>query len=102
MTTGGSLLLWLFVPQWGITGAGVAALASGLIVACALAVILFYRSRVGRRTAGPADDDSVACGVEEPAPLSTVACPADELLLSPVVAFAPLSDEPLSEDMDHA
>jgi O-antigen/teichoic acid export membrane protein len=101
MTTGGSFLLWLMVPQWGITGAGVAALASSLIVACTLVAMLFYRRRVGPRTQDADDVDSSAWGDDEPASMITVANPVDEeLLLSPVVAFTPAGDEPTGQDMD--
>jgi O-antigen/teichoic acid export membrane protein len=99
MTTGGSYLLWLMVPQWGITGAGVAALASAMIVACTLVAILFYRRVVGRRSESTADDDSTGWDDDEPASMITIANPVDEeLLLSPVVAFTPAGDEPMGED----
>jgi O-antigen/teichoic acid export membrane protein len=94
MTTGGAYLLWLKMPQWGITGAGVSALASSLIVATAVAARLLYRYRVGSRTAG-SDDLSIDRVADESRPVTEVATPADELLLSPVVAFAPPADESL-------
>jgi O-antigen/teichoic acid export membrane protein len=90
MTTGGAFLLWLLIPQWGITGAGVSALASSVIIATTLAVLLFYRYRVNTRTAGTAGDSS-ACVDDEP-PL-VVAPLAEVSLLSPVVAFGPPADE---------
>lgn len=99
ITTGGAWLLWLLVPQWGITGAGVSALASAVIIATTLAVILFYRYRVGARTAGT-DGDSPARVADEPALVVAFAEPADVSLLSPVVAFAPLADESPPEDTD--
>jgi O-antigen/teichoic acid export membrane protein len=99
MTTGGSFLLWLLVPQWGITGAGVAVLASSLILACALAVMVFARRRSSRSAATA--DDPEAQVAEDPPSMITVAAPAEELLLTPVVAFAPPADEP-PEDTDRA
>jgi O-antigen/teichoic acid export membrane protein len=90
ITTGGALLLWLLMPQWGITGAGVSALASAVIIATTLAGMLFYRYRVSARTAGTAGDSPAGVAGEPPlvvAPLAEVS------LLSPVVAFAPLADE---------
>jgi len=99
MTTGGSFLLWLLVPQWGITGAGVAALASSLILASVVVVMLFNRRRGRSRTAGTTDD-SPALVADQPPSMIAVAGPADELLLSPVVAFAPLADEPPPENTD--
>jgi O-antigen/teichoic acid export membrane protein len=95
MTTGGAYLLWLLVPQWGITGAGVSALASSMIIGTALAVRLFYLHRVSRPTAAAADD-SPAYFIDEPR--SVIAFPADELILSPAVAFAPLANEPPPEN----
>jgi O-antigen/teichoic acid export membrane protein len=97
MTTGGAFLLWMLMPQWGITGAGVSALASSLIVATTLAVIWHYRYRVTARTASIAGDSAVYVTDE---PRSVIAFPADELLLAPVVAFAPLTDEPPAESAD--
>lgn len=98
MVTGGSFLLWLLVPQWGITGAGVATLATSLILALTLAVIWLYQHRVSAPTAGSADD-SPARVADEPSSM-IVADPADELLLSPVVAFAPPVDESVPENTD--
>jgi O-antigen/teichoic acid export membrane protein len=99
MTTGGSYLLWLLVPQWGITGAGVAALASSLIVACTLAVMSFSRYRLSPRAAGTVDDSPARVADELPG-MIVVADPADELLLSPAVGFALLADEPPPENTD--
>ena len=53
ITTGGALLLWMLVPQWGITGAGVSALASAVIIATTLAVMLLYRNRSARAPRAP-------------------------------------------------
>jgi O-antigen/teichoic acid export membrane protein len=92
MTTGGAWLLWLLMPQWGITGAGVAALASSLIVASTLVVLLLYRSRVSARTASDPTDVSDS--------VTAVVNPADEMLISSVVAFAPPADEPSPENTD--
>jgi O-antigen/teichoic acid export membrane protein len=90
ITTGGAVLLWLLMPQWGITGAGVSALASGVTIATTLAVILFYRYRVAARTAGTAGDSNACVDGEPPV---VVALLADASLLSPVVAFAPPANE---------
>jgi O-antigen/teichoic acid export membrane protein len=90
ITTGGALLLWLLMPQWGITGAGVSALASAVIIATTLAVMLLYRYRVSARTVGTAGDSPAGVAGEPPlvvAPLAEIS------LLSPVVAFAPPVDE---------
>jgi O-antigen/teichoic acid export membrane protein len=93
ITTGGSLLMWLLVPQWGITGAGVAALASAVIIATTLAVVvLLHRNRAGERT-WDAAGDSAASVAEGPRSVISVASPAEEFLLSPVVAFAAPTDE---------
>lgn len=99
ITTGGALLLWLLMPQWGITGAGVSALASAVIIAITLAVILLYRYRVSVRTAGTAGD-SPAYVADEPRGVIAFAAPADDSLLAPVVAFAPLADESPPENTD--
>lgn len=96
ITTGGALLLWMLVPQWGITGAGVSALASAVIMATTLSVILFYRYRVGARTAG----DSPAC-VEGELPL-VIAPTGNVARLSPVVAFAPPADDSPLEIADRS
>jgi O-antigen/teichoic acid export membrane protein len=97
ITTGGAFLLWLLMPQWGITGAGVSALASAVIIATTLAVILLYRNRVSARTAGTAGDSPA--WVADGPPL-LIAPPADVALLSPVVAFAPPADDSPSEATD--
>jgi O-antigen/teichoic acid export membrane protein len=99
ITTGGALLLWMLVPQWGITGAGVSALASGVIIATTLAVILFYRYRVAARTAGTAGDSNACVDGEPPV---VVAPLADASLPSPVVAFAPPADDSPSEIADRS
>jgi hypothetical protein len=89
----------MLVPQWGITGAGVSALASGVIIATTLAVILFYRYRVGARTAGTAGDSNACVDGEPPV---VVAPLADASLPSPVVAFAPPADDSPSEIADRS
>jgi O-antigen/teichoic acid export membrane protein len=92
MTTGGAYLLWLLLPQWGITGAGVAALTSAVIIATTLAVVLLYRNRVSARTLGTAGD-SLASVADGPRSVIAIASPVDELLLSPVVALAAPTEE---------
>jgi len=87
------------MPQWGITGAGVAALASSLIIATALAVVLLYRNRLSARTSSTAGD-SPACVADAPRSVMAIAGPADELLLSPVVAFALPADGSPPENTD--
>jgi O-antigen/teichoic acid export membrane protein len=99
ITIGGAFLLWMLMPQWGITGAGVSALASAVIIATTLVVILFYRYRVGARTAGTAGDSN-ACVADAPRRVIVVADSADDSRLSPVVAFAPPADESLPENTD--
>jgi O-antigen/teichoic acid export membrane protein len=97
MTTGGAFLLWMLAPQWGITGAGVSALASSLIVATTIAVMWHYRSRAGART--DTVGDSAAPVAAEP-PL-VIASAGDVALLSPAVAFGHLADESPPEATDH-
>ncbi|MFG1931681.1 lipopolysaccharide biosynthesis protein [Mycobacterium sp. NPDC048908] len=99
MTTGGAYLLWLLMPQWGITGAGVSALTSGVIVATAVAVMMLYQNRFSARIAGVAGD-APPCAVDEPAHL--IAPTADVALLSPVVAFAAPADDSPSEIGDRS
>jgi len=99
MTIGGSLLLWMLMPQWGITGAGVAALASSVIIPITLAVVFFYRNRVSARTSRTAGD-TPACVADGLPSVIAVVSPADELLLSPVIAFAAPADESPAESTD--
>jgi O-antigen/teichoic acid export membrane protein len=99
ITIGGAWLLWLLMPQWGITGAGVSALASAVVIATTLAVLLFYRYRVGARTAGTAGDPNASVDGEPPV---VVAPLADASLLSPVVTFAPPADDSPSEIEDRS
>jgi O-antigen/teichoic acid export membrane protein len=99
MSVGGAFLLWLLMPQWGITGAGVAALAASLVIATTLAVMLRYRYRVSARTAG-ASVDSPASNADEPRGVIAFDSPADDSLLSPVMAFVPLADESPAENTD--
>jgi O-antigen/teichoic acid export membrane protein len=97
VTVGGALLLWILMPQLGITGAGWSTLASGVIIATTLVVMWPYLSRAGARTAGTAGD-SPACVVGES---PVVAAPvADVSLLAPVVAFASPADESPPESTD--
>ena len=53
ITTGGALLLWILMPQWGITGAGVSALVSAVVIAATLGVLLLYRNRVSHGPRAP-------------------------------------------------
>ncbi len=75
MTIGGSLLLWFQVPQWGITGAGVAALGAALIIASTLGIVMFYRRRVSARAVNALGDPFPPSADETPgvdAPLAEV------------------------------
>jgi O-antigen/teichoic acid export membrane protein len=101
ITIGGALLLWLLMPDLGITGAGWAALASAVIVATTLAVVWHYRSLVSARTAGTVSD-SPACVAGAPPPVAAFAPPADVSLLPPVVAFAPPADVSPPENTDRS
>jgi glycosyltransferase involved in cell wall biosynthesis/O-antigen/teichoic acid export membrane protein len=74
---GGSLLMWLVMPNLGITGAGWAVLASGVIVATTLAVMWRYQSMISARTADTVGD-SPACVADEPPAVVAVAPPAGE------------------------
>jgi O-antigen/teichoic acid export membrane protein len=90
VTTGGALLLWMLVPQWGITGAGVSALGSALIIAMTLIGVLIYRYRVSARTAGTTGD-SPAGDADEP---RLIAAPlAEASLLSSAGTLAQPMDE---------
>ena len=95
MTTGGALLLWILMPQWGITGAGVSALASSLIVATVIAV-MWHRTRSSAGTAG----DSPTPVAGEPPLVIDVGNSADDSLLLPVVSFAPSADQSPPERTD--
>jgi O-antigen/teichoic acid export membrane protein len=90
ITTGGALLLWLLTPQFGITGAGVSALASAVIIATTLVGMLIYRYRVSARTAGTAGDSPAGVAGEAPLVVTPL---ADVSLLAPVAAFGPPADE---------
>jgi O-antigen/teichoic acid export membrane protein len=90
ITTGGALLLWLLMPQFGITGAGVSALASAVIIATTLVGMLIYRYRVSARTAGTAGDSPAGVAGEAPLVVTPL---ADVSLLAPVAAFGPPADE---------
>jgi O-antigen/teichoic acid export membrane protein len=94
ITTGGAVLLWMQVPQWGITGAGVSALASAVIIATTLCVILFYR-KVRAGSAGTIDDSPALVAGEAP----VVAAPLAEVsLVSPVTTFAQPADQSSPEN----
>jgi O-antigen/teichoic acid export membrane protein len=99
ITTGGAWLLWLLMPQWGITGAGVSSLASAVIIATTVAVMLLYRNRASARTAGTAGD-SPACVADGPRRVIALAKPADDSHLLPAVALAPPADELPPENTD--
>jgi O-antigen/teichoic acid export membrane protein len=99
ITIGGTLLIWLLMPDLGITGAGWAALASAVIVATTLAVKWHYQSLVSARTAGTAGDSPArVAGGLPPA----VASLSDVSLLSPVVAYAPPADESPTKNTDRS
>jgi O-antigen/teichoic acid export membrane protein len=94
ITTGGAVLLWMLVPQWGITGAGVSALASAVIIATTLCVILFYR-KVKAGSAGTRYDSPALVAGEVP----VVAAPLAEVsLVLPATTFAEPADESSSEN----
>lgn len=99
ITVGGALLLWLLMPQLGITGAGWSTLASGLVIATTISVTMIVviwrnRSHASARTTGAAGDSAAGEAPVDIAPLPDIS------LLAPAVAFASPADESPPESTD--